>query len=401
MAARKDGSVQEKYRLVVVGGGGVGKSALTIQFIQVGERGSERSARGALDNRRMGPRRRKMGFRNSLEACVTRALLLTCKRSPCAATGNQHVGSLTKLPDWYAGAVCGNRSTNESLTSGKETNGLHTDLPVSREEVFFLCQSFSCNPLKNSRGAAGFQGQYESYFVTDYDPTIEDSYTKQCVIDERPARLDSKFASHAQRDPASLPQHIKANQIHSVVSESYIDTCSTVVVIFFCAWNVCKEGHQGSCLRWCGSVTARPLCVLVLDTAGQEEFGAMREQYMRTGEGFLLVFSVTDRGSFEEIYKFQRQILRVKDRDEFPMILVGNKADLELQRQVSQEEGQQLARQLKVTYMEASAKIRMNVDQAFHELVRVIRKFQEQECPPSPEPTRKEKDKIGCHCVIV
>ncbi|CAB1339266.1 unnamed protein product [Coregonus sp. 'balchen'] len=105
--------------------------------------------------------------------------------------------------------------------------------------------------------------------------------------------------------------------------------------------------------------------------------------------------------SFEEIYKFQRQILRVKDRDEFPMILVGNKADLELQRQVTQEEGQQLARQLKVTYMEASAKIRMNVDQAFHELVRVIRKFQEQECPPSPEPTRKEKDKSGCHCVIV
>lgn len=38
------------------------------------------------------------------------------------------------------------------------------------------------------------------------------------------------------------------------------------------------------------------LCLLVLDTAGQEEFGAMREQYMRTGEGFLLVFSVTDRG---------------------------------------------------------------------------------------------------------
>ena len=44
-----------------------------------------------------------------------------------------------------------------------------------------------------------------------------------------------------------------------------------------------------------------------------------------------------------------------------------------LKFQVTQEEGQQLARQLKVTYMEASAKIRMNVDQAFHELVRVIR----------------------------
>lgn len=65
--------------------------------------------------------------------------------------------------------------------------------------------------------------------------------------------------------------------------------------------------------------------VLVLDTAGQEEFSAMREQYMRSGEGFLLVFSVTERSSFDEIYKFHRQILRVKDRDEFPMLMVGNK----------------------------------------------------------------------------
>nr|XP_035975216.1 ras-related protein R-Ras2 isoform X1 [Halichoerus grypus] len=195
----------------------------------------------------------------------------------------------------------------------------------------------------------------QSYFVTDYDPTIEDSYTKQCVIDDRAARLDK--------------------------IKRYVSTCTLSVVLVGVDQDFFPE-------------------FTVLDTAGQEEFGAMREQYMRTGEGFLLVFSVTDRGSFEEIYKFQRQILRVKDRDEFPMILIGNKADLDHQRQVTQEEGQQLARQLKVTYMEASAKIRMNVDQAFHELVRVIRKFQEQECPPSPEPTRKEKDKKGCHCVI-
>lgn len=72
----------------------------------------------------------------------------------------------------------------------------------------------------------------------------------------------------------------------------------------------------------------------VLDTAGQEEFSAMREQYMRSGEGFLLVFAVTDHPSFEEIFKFHRQILRVKDRDEFPMLMVGNKADLEHQRSV-------------------------------------------------------------------
>lgn len=73
----------------------------------------------------------------------------------------------------------------------------------------------------------------------------------------------------------------------------------------------------------------------VLDTAGQEEFSAMREQYMRSGEGFLLVFSVTDRNSFDELPRFHKQILRVKDRDEFPMLMVGNKADLEHQRVVS------------------------------------------------------------------
>lgn len=74
---------------------------------------------------------------------------------------------------------------------------------------------------------------------------------------------------------------------------------------------------------------------LVLDTAGQEEFSAMREQYMRSGEGFLLVFSVADHASFDELFKFHKQILRVKDRDEFPMLMVGNKADLEHQRVVS------------------------------------------------------------------
>lgn len=54
--------------------------------------------------------------------------------------------------------------------------------------------------------------------------------------------------------------------------------------------------------------------VLVLDTAGQEEFSAMREQYMRKGDGFLLVYSVTDKNSYENIVNFHTQILRVKDR---------------------------------------------------------------------------------------
>ena len=61
---------------------------------------------------------------------------------------------------------------------------------------------------------------------------------------------------------------------------------------------------------------------------------AMREQYMRTGEGFLLVYSITSRNSFEEINTFYQQILRVKDQDNVPVIIVANKCDLEYERQV-------------------------------------------------------------------
>lgn len=64
----------------------------------------------------------------------------------------------------------------------------------------------------------------------------------------------------------------------------------------------------------------------------------MREQYMIAGEGFLLVYSVADRRSFEEMKWFFQQICRVKGRDHVPTVLVGNKADLSVvERQVSFE----------------------------------------------------------------
>ncbi len=98
-------------------------------------------------------------------------------------------------------------------------------------------------------------------------------------------------------------------------------------------------------LPLCSLDSYRKQCVIddevalldVLDTAGQEEYAAMREQYMRTGEGFLLVYSITSRQSFEEILTFQQQILRVKDKDYFPIIIVGNKCDLDAEREVSRQ----------------------------------------------------------------
>ncbi len=112
----------------------------------------------------------------------------------------------------------------------------------------------------------------------------------------------------------------------------------------------------------------------ILDTAGQEEYSAMRDQYMRTGEGFLLVYAITSRASFEETMTFREQILRVKDQESVPMVLVGNKCDLDDERQVTHQEGAEWGKQFKCPFFETSAKTRLNVEEAFYQLVREVRK---------------------------
>ncbi|KAJ8325799.1 Ras GTPase [Batrachochytrium dendrobatidis] len=97
------------------------------------------------------------------------------------------------------------------------------------------------------------------------------------------------------------------------------------------------------------------------------------EQYMRSGEGFMCVYSVTSRPSFEEIEPYFRQILRVKDVERYPIIIVANKADLIYERMITSVEGQALAAKLKSHYIETSAKENFNVTAAFHALVREVR----------------------------
>jgi len=145
----------------------------------------------------------------------------------------------------------------------------------------------------------------------------------------------------------------------------------------------------------------RQVCVLdVLDTAGQEEFSALREQYMRKGDGFLLVYSVIDANSCKNIRQFYNQILRVKDRKTYPMILVANKVDLVHLRKISEEEGRELAAELQIPYIETSAKVPpINVDAAFHELVRVIRQQNQNQYPGKKK--RKKRRYSTRHCRLM
>ncbi|XP_059479624.1 GTP-binding protein Rit1, partial [Neocloeon triangulifer] len=111
----------------------------------------------------------------------------------------------------------------------------------------------------------------------------------------------------------------------------------------------------------------------ILDTAGQVEFTAMRDQYMRCGEGFIICYSVTDRRSFQEAVEYRKLISRVRATDDIPLVLVGNKFDLNKQRKVSTEEGEALAKQLGCPFFETSAALRHFVDDSFHSLVKEIR----------------------------
>jgi len=132
-------------------------------------------------------------------------------------------------------------------------------------------------------------------------------------------------------------------------------------------------------------------CLLdILDTAGQEEFSAMRDQYMRTGKGFLIVYDITSRTSFDEVPRFRESIYRVKDKDlseKIPLVLVGNKCDLEDNRQITTGEGMELAKSFGCPFRETSAKTRVNVDDVWFDLVREIRNLNKSD----PEKKKRKK----------
>ncbi|KAL6068995.1 hypothetical protein STEG23_032111 [Scotinomys teguina] len=137
-------------------------------------------------------------------------------------------------------------------------------------------------------------------FVDEYDPTIEDSYRKQVVIDGEACLLD------------------------------------------------------------------------ILDIAGLEEYSVMQDQCIRTGEGFLCVFALNNTKSFEDIHQYREQIKRVKDSDNVPMVLVGNKCELAT-RTVDSQQAQDLARCYGIPYVETSARTRQGVEDAFYTVIREIR----------------------------
>jgi small GTP-binding protein len=111
-------------------------------------------------------------------------------------------------------------------------------------------------------------------------------------------------------------------------------------------------------------------CLLdILDTAGQEEYSSMRDMYVRDADCFIVVYSITDKNSFEEAKAVYDWTNRLRDKP-MPAVLCGNKCDLEMSRTVSQKEAADYADSKGIPFFETSAKDDINIQEAISELIR-------------------------------
>ncbi|KAH9599648.1 Small GTPase [Trypanosoma melophagium] len=120
-------------------------------------------------------------------------------------------------------------------------------------------------------------------------------------------------------------------------------------------------------------VDDEPAVLTIVDTAGQDAFGAMRDQYLKKGQGFVLVYSITDAESFQQLKRIYTQLRRLKGDQSVPCVVVGNKIDEVNYRAVSTEEGSQFAAQANSPFLEVTAKNRRMAENIFETLVRTIR----------------------------
>lgn len=142
-----------------------------------------------------------------------------------------------------------------------------------------------------------------------------------------------------------------------------------------------------------------PCSIEILDTSGEEDFQPLRQLWMRSRDGLIFVFSLTDPKSLEELRNFYAILENIDSDRKIPLVIVGNKNDLPFSKETSSS-ALQFAIECKAEYIEVSAKSGNNIDLVFHSLVRTIRREQEKQKPislkkPSSRVSKKEEKKKG------
>ena len=111
----------------------------------------------------------------------------------------------------------------------------------------------------------------------------------------------------------------------------------------------------------------------IWDTAGQERYKAITSAYYKGAKGAFIVYDITRKNSFESVEKWVSDVTSVADK-KITIVLIGNKSDLEDQRQVTKEEAQDKANKLEIAFMETSAFSGDNLDKAFEMMINEVYK---------------------------
>jgi Ras family protein len=122
-------------------------------------------------------------------------------------------------------------------------------------------------------------------------------------------------------------------------------------------------------------------CDLV-DTAGMDEYSSFTRQASVGAHGYMFVYAITSKASFEKLKQVHENLLNLIGNDNVPMVLVAQKGDLSAHREVSEEEGRQLAVSWSCPFIQTSAKLNLNVGDCFNSLIRQIEKDSQLLEPP-------------------
>ena len=126
---------------------------------------------------------------------------------------------------------------------------------------------------------------------------------------------------------------------------------------------------------------SKPVSVRIFDTAGQECYRTITKNMFQRADGIILMYSIKARNSFMTISKWVNDI-KEKSKEEVITFLIGNKSDCEKEREVTEEEGKEIALKYEMPFYESSAKLDLNVKNVIVELVDYIfdKKVEPREC---------------------
>lgn len=143
------------------------------------------------------------------------------------------------------------------------------------------------------------------------------------------------------------------------------------------------------------------ITVEILDTAGTEQYTAMHQLYIDHGQAFILVYAIDNKQTFQDIGPLINQITDLKKSKNFPIICVGNKCDLEEEREVGRAQAERKVKEeFRCMFSEASAKEDIGVSELFKNCIRLISEYQQKQQHLRRQQSRK-KSKSGSCCVML